>query len=405
MTCSRLLLSSSLLVAGALAAACSARQDSTSGSSAITNVPQTPLIKNQALGNCWIYATGSWAESLHKIAGQPDFNTSETYWTYLDWYQKITSGNVGATISEGGSFSDSASLIQSYGIMAEADFVPSDVGGNETSSAQAGAETAINASLKSGPLSAAAGQSNPATVRSELDKAFGVSASVSAMLTQAFGADLSQTFAAGNASVSGTTIVDPSTFAVAYTSGPGTTAAQKSLLDATNDWQSVDYDPSNHRAFEARFQRALADEQPVIMAWFVDFNYLDSAGQFIVDPSHIPSPGAGGGHMVVMEDYQVDNVPGFGTLPVGTRVTDPNALQAALDPSATIEFIRIKNSWGTTPPDVASMPGYFDLYTNYLEVPITQCNEDDPPLADGGVDLSKCTKGIPFQGVTLPPGY
>jgi hypothetical protein len=399
----------SLVAAAPFALACGAPSSSTSttaSSGAITNVPQTPTIKNQAIGNCWIYATGSWAESLHKIAGAGDFNTSESYWTYLDWFQKITGGSItGKTIAEGGSFSDSAGLIQSYGIMAEGDFIPGDVGGDETSSAQGNAETAINASLATGALSTSDARSNTATVRSELDKAFGLTPDVSAMLTQAFGADLSQTLSAGTANVSGTKIIDPSTFAVAYTSGPGTQASAKTLLDATNDWQTVSYDPSNHRAFEARFQQALADEQPVVMSWFVDFNYLDNQGRFILDPAHLKTPGSGGGHMVVMEDYQIEGVPGFGTLPAGTLVTDPNALAAALDPSATIDFIRIKNSWGTTPPDLTSMPGYFDLYTNYLETSITQCDENTPPLADGGIDLSQCSQGIPFEDVTLPPGY
>jgi hypothetical protein len=400
------LLRASIFAAVSVAAACTAGAGSSSSPAsdeAITQVPQTPRIKNQAIGNCWIYATGSWVESMHKTAANEDFNTSESYWTYIDWFQKITAGGVGSSISEGGSFGDSSSIIQRYGLVAEKDFIAADVNG-ETSSAQGAAETAINASLKSGPLSDPNAQTNPTIVRQELDKAFGITADASAMITKVFGADLSKTFADGTADATGTAIIPPTSFSVAYTSGPGTPAQTKTLLDATNDWQTVSYDPGDHRHFEERFQRALHDEQPVVMSWFVDFNYLDNDGRFILDPQHLKTPGSGGGHMVVMEDYQIDNVPGFGTLKAGTPVTDPKALNAALDDSATIEFIRIKNSWGTSPPDVATMPGYYDLYTNYLETRITECGEDTS-LPDGGVDTTKCNRGIPFEDVTLPPGY
>src|SRR5205814_1674295 len=110
----------SLLVSLLLLAACSANGGSApSTGEAITDVPQTPRIKNQAIGNCWIYATGTWAESLHKTAAHEDFNVSESYWTYIDWFQKITGGEVSGSIGEGGSFDMSSAIIQRYGLVAE----------------------------------------------------------------------------------------------------------------------------------------------------------------------------------------------------------------------------------------------------------------------------------------------
>lgn len=368
---------------------------------ATVDVPQTPIIKNQALENCWIYATGTWAESLHKIATGQDFNSSESYWTYLDWFWKLTSGeNTGNTIDEFGSFDQAAQLIQYYGIIGEADFIPSDVPasntvGAETSQAQVAAETAINESLKNGPLSRAL---DPATVRAELDKAFGLSDSVKAMMTQAFGPNLDRDFVHGTADASGTAIIAPTKFAVAYPSAPQAAAQTKTLLDATNEWHSVSYDSANHRNFEKRFQRALQDNQPVVMSWFIDFAYSDDMGRVFYDPQHAPTPTAGGGHYVVMQDYQIDNVPGYGTLKAGDLVTDPAVFAAALDDAATIEFVRIKNSWGTRSTDVPLKPGYYDLYMNYLEASIPECE-------DGTTDFTHCPKGIPFGDITLPPGY
>ena len=100
---------------------------------------------------------------------------------------------------------------------------------------------------------------------------------------------------------------------------------------------------------------------PVVVTWFVDFNAMDrTKGTFATVPSTI---GRQGGHMVVLEDYQVSNVPGFGTLAAGTDISAPKALQAALAPEATIDFIRVKNSWGSSfgPPQNSDLPGYHDL--------------------------------------------
>jgi hypothetical protein len=87
-----------------------------------------------------------------------------------------------------------------------------------------------------------------------------------------------------------------------------------------------------------------------------------------------------GPHLSVAVDYEVEDVPGFGTLPVGVRETRPEALEAALAPGARPTFIRIKNSWGENAADarydggispkyLPEMPGYNDLYVEYLDLP------------------------------------
>jgi hypothetical protein len=135
------------------------------------------------------------------------------------------------------------------------------------------------------------------------------------------------------------------------------------------------------------------------MSWFVDFNALDSDGRFAAPPA---TPGRQGGHMVVMEDYEIDNVPGFGTLQAGVRETRPEALDAALSDDAAIKFIRIKNSWGSYRSDRQFVvPGYHDLYMKYLNGPVKQCEVD----ADENPDTSNCWDTVPFTDVTLPAGY
>jgi hypothetical protein len=133
------------------------------------------------------------------------------------------------------------------------------------------------------------------------------------------------------------------------------------------------------------------------MVWFVDFAAMDAENRFMAPPA---TPGRQGGHMTVVEDYQINDVPGFGTLAAGTVVTDQKALDAALAPEAKLEFIRIKNSWGSglAPNDSGEeFRGYHDLYMAYLDASLTKCTE-----ANG----DKCATKSKANGLTsmvLPP--
>ncbi len=106
--------------------------------------------------------------------------------------------------------------------------------------------------------------------------------------------------------------------------------------------------------------------------------------------------------MVVVEDYQINDVPGFGTLPAGVLETRPAALEAALSSEASIEFIRVKNSWGSFRPDRQFvLPGYHDLYLKYLNGPVKKCAE----RPDGTPDTTRCSDHVPLWDVVLPAGY
>ena len=86
----------SLLLAPLLALAaapaqmgCAADSQVSSGEDDITEVDHS-AVKRQSIGNCWIYATSSWLEALHKAATNEELNTSESWLTYWDWFEKIT---------------------------------------------------------------------------------------------------------------------------------------------------------------------------------------------------------------------------------------------------------------------------------------------------------------------------
>ena len=105
-------------------------------------------------------------------------------------------------------------------------------------------------------------------------------------------------------------------------------------------------------------------------------------------------PGRQGGHLTSMEDYQVVvRQPGQ---PERTLRAGELASEADQDLAArygTLEFIRIKNSWGTArdPSGTSFFGGYNDLYVDYLNGPITWT-----------ADMAPRT---PLSSVILPPGY
>jgi hypothetical protein len=102
--------------------------------------------------------------------------------------------------------------------------------------------------------------------------------------------------------------------------------------------------------------------------------------------------------MTVLHDYEIDDVPGYGTLKAGVKETRPAALTAALANTATIKFLRTKNSWGLSRPDRAFVtPGYHGLYMKYLYGPVKRCPDE--------TRRTNCVDYTPRQDVVRPPGY
>jgi hypothetical protein len=405
------------LLALAAAPGCSSGADAPEGdveasTDPITVIDQT-IVKRQSIGNCWAYATASWAESLAKSAGQ-DLNISESYISYFHWFDQIANGGVSSSkpeVSTGGWWHVAVQLMTRYGVMLEGDFI-ADEANVEMSGRQKRALDAMNVALKSGALSTPEARRNRTLVRAELDKAWGLSPAVVAQLDRIFGKGVTRTLDRSPSANLGTKVMKTSDIAV-MTPDPATHQQRRATLrDVIGSrpsfgggsgplaWRSASYpfDARGRRDFQKRVQRAMADHAPVVISWFVDFNALDAEGRFAAPPA---TPGRQGGHMTVLDDYEIQNVPGFGTLKAGVDAT-PEQLTAALDDRAEIVFFRVKNSWGSFRPDRQFVvPGYHDLYMPYLNGPVDRCEED----ANGNTDPENCFPTTPLNQVILPAGY
>jgi hypothetical protein len=398
-----------------LVVGCTAASDAgptASGSDDIVNVPQTD-VERQSIGNCWIYAHASWVESMHKAATSQDFDTSQSYWTYWHWFDQIA-GGASTKISTGGNWLTANGIVKKYGLIEERAFIVADSEA-EMSARQASALAAINDSLANGVLRSSSARRDRALVRTELDRAWGLTAEVASSLDRVFGATVARTFASitSPADATGSAIQRDDAFAVAYPTAPGQPQQTRTLSQAMSEWRQVYYSSSDRRGFQLRVQKALHDAQPVIVTWFVDFNALENRdngrrGSFNLLTLNELGPGRQGGHMTVLEDYQArlsdGRVLAAGTTLDPTKPEDKALLDTALQPSTQVEFFRVKNSWGAARPDRAfapDMPGYHDLFLDYLDGPVKKCVE-----RDGTTDTTTCpTSTTPLQNVVLPPGY
>ena len=405
------LLAAIALAASASVAGCGSETDSNTDD--ITNV-QNSSVKNQSIGNCWVYATMGWAESLHLAQTAEELNLSESWVSYWHWYEELAgppSGQVSLAsldkgqLSTGGWYGLAAEIIRRYGVITEGKFIPEEAEAAR-SSRQSSALSAINTSLKSGVLADAAKRKDRKLVRAELDKAWGLSTATTALLDETFGADVSRTVVAGTAKIpTGSGIMNTKEISVGHNislaDAIGEPASKTSFLQRKGKyaWNEASYPTSatSRRELLIKMQKAMHSGMPVILTWYVDFAAMDSQNRFMAPPA---TPGRQGGHMTVLEDYQIKDVPGYGTLKAGELVTDPKILSAALDPKAKIEFLRIKNSWGTSlaPNEAGSeFRGYHDLYMAYLDGPLVKCTEKNG-------DKCGSKSNIPgLTSLTLPP--
>lgn len=416
----RVALGGLLALAVAPSLACSAEAPSEdapllTGEDDIVDVPQTP-VERQSIGNCWLYSHASWIESMQLAATGQAFDASQSYWTYWHWFAQIASGTK-SEISTSGNFGTANAIVRSYGLVPEKAFVPADTL-DEMSMRQKQALDALNLSLKEGALKDPRARRDRKIVRKEMDRAWGLSPEVSAMLDKVFGEGATKSFGARGtpADPAGTPIVRAQDFEVSYPSAPGRPASKKKLTQAMGEWRQVWYPRSGasaQRAFQQRVQRALHDAQPVIITWFVDFSALenrsnDRRGSFNMQTLADFGPGRQGSHMTVLEDYEATLSDGT-VLRAGVTLDPKNAdhaklLARALEPQTKISFFRVKNSWGSARPDRAfapGMPGYHDLWIDYLNGPIQQCAKKN-----GETDTTNCQNEMtPLQDVVLPPGY
>lgn len=281
----------------------------------IVDIPNSD-IENQTIGNCWIYAISGMASSMHFAATGRQFDVSESYWTYISWFDQIAgaAGVSGDKIRTGGSWEEAKRLIGNYGLMAEGDFIGADTWG-ESSYAQSRAQATMDKALGvGGELHSSEARANKVLVRQVLDRAFGLTTDMQKSLDTVFGEDMSRTFST-SADETNTLIINPEHFEVQYTNGSTNESTEdatvQNLVSALGEWSEIKSRVTS-RPVLRRVQQALHDRQPVLLSWLVDFNAFDrSAGTFTLDTwnklfNSTGKPGRQGGHMTVLEDYEIE---------------------------------------------------------------------------------------------------
>jgi hypothetical protein len=417
-----------------LALACSStssNDDGDTGDDDVTEAPQTGVRDQSDTGNCWLYATAGWMESLEYAAlikkgkasasdpATRPLHFSPAYWDYWDWYTKITSGTIKGKKSDslkdgldsGGSWGAAVEIAARYGMTRTRMFIGDDV--HEEASHSLAALAAMTDSLSKGALKTAASRKDRALVRQELDKAFGLKPEVIDALTRAFG-DGSKTFQAGTGTAN-EIVISPASVEIQVPrrdSTPVLIPLSKAIGDrAPGDdpdarvgamaWNVVPYQAKSAaatREYFRRIQRALHENVPLPISWYVASNGDDDdTGKYVSIPAAPADSDESGGHETLVTDYEVDGVPGFGKLAAGATASK-EAEKASLDEHAKIVFLRVKNSWGNR-VRAQGPAGYNDLYFDYLTGTLRACPKGVAPKS------KKCTNEVPLQDVTLPAGF
>ena len=152
------------------------------------------------------------------------------------------------------------------------------------------------------------------------------------------------------------------------------------------------------RAYFRRIQRALHAGVPVPVSWFLAANGdPDKRGAYREVPAEPADLTDSVPHQTVIADYEITDVPGFGTLKAGTNATAAQR-EAALDERATIVFFRVTDSYATRIVD-SKRVGVNDLYVEYLTGTVRVCPAGVPRTSRA------CHNEIPLEDVALPAGF
>jgi len=370
------------LLALAFTAACDDRKNSSLVK--VSDVAHTP-VKRQSIGNCWLYATSTWAESLHLSATNTVVNLSESYWTYWDWYYKLVSSNR-SKINTGGGWKLASTIIAKHGYMLEDEFIAEEAD-SEMSRRQYEAEDAINLALTEGSLKDPESRT-PENVMNALDKAFGIKMSEAR----------AKAHSASN-----------------LVTGSNNDGFKRVLADeiagGRHQWRVLDYPQlfgTNPReTFLIRRQRAkvidrvlraVNDKKPVIMSTMIEFSALNTESNATFEYDLYINRGYSsgqGGHLVVLEDYVIDNVPGVGS--IGEGDVSPELKDAAL--RGDVRYLVTKNSWGTEREERGLSDGYTRFTMKYLNNPLPFGLDDDES------DISRASWFSALSDFIVPPEY
>lgn len=352
----------------------------------VTFVHHTP-VKQQTIGNCWLYAKSSWLESLLKVTNDQTIKVSESYWTYWDFYVKLRD-NLPFPQSElntAGSWQLAKNIINEYGWVEEQDFIAAEADTVKSESQKCATDYITAAIGVNGPLHSH-WLRTPELIRSELDKAFSCSGK--------YQVDMTATFAKRRPA-SQTILQDIHT------------GELRSLTEWLDQWlvtrnfahQGWNYfegkklpstgSMTRYRLLEQRIKKALNDHQPVVLSFYVSFNAPNQKGLFNLNTlAERGGLGESGGHMLVLHDYTVDNVPGIGRIGEGEMSEEIKAQALRGD----LDYLIAKNSWGYDRDDRPWLgDGYSRISWKYLT---SHYYDEDSKRV------------YPFMmNVVFPPGY
>jgi hypothetical protein len=342
------------------------------------------ISKRQSIGNCWLYATATWLESVVLTYQNESLDVSESYWTWWHFYNQLVAPYEMEEIATGGSWGISRSLILNHGFVSEGDFIP-DEAGFEMSYRQKQAVDQLNYELAFGELKDPEART-PELVRRVLDEAFGSNMAEAEKLAQRADQKIIRIKPNGQL-VTLRDLVDRRSreawVEVYFPRAYGENAEVSSSMQRAR------------RQIWTRVFRALNDEQPVVMSLMIDFNALDNAdGTFKGQRLRDLGVGDQGGHLTVLEDYTVRDVPGVGSIGRG-EVSEELQQQALL---GTLDLLVVKNSWGVTRPERGIKDGITLFDRSYLEDTFAWKEDEE--------DFESPVNWYTTLGAfILPPGY
>jgi hypothetical protein len=386
----------------------------------LTNIPVSGIRDQGRTGNCWLYGTVAWAESLATDERGPK-NYSVAYLAYWNFFDQIRQADegFGGVSWTGGTFGGAADIASRYGMVDLDAFVRGASADEKGDSRVAlAAMQEVNQSLRTGALKTKLARSDLSLVRKELDRAWKVPADVARAMTQSFGEDGMRTFLVGAEAsapvmapsavpvrtikvrdfLAGDFTPEPVRATLADVLGQSISATEVDARRGLLAWNSAvapKVAPSINplglphlRTFLRRAQRALHNGVPVPFSWCVVDTGKDPSGRYSKPVSGNVEPC---GHQTVLIDYEVLLADGR-TLKAG-EVASQEDQALALDERAEIVFLRLKNSWGTTAR--GPVAGYTDIYPAYYLSAVQSCAQgsacDDWPTL--------------LSSMALPPGF
>lgn len=370
-----------------LVAACASSEASAPSATddGLTSIEPTAAIQ-QAIPNCWDFATTGWIESMAKgVEGGTEVDLSEAYVDYLAWLIQLWQPDF-ATLRQAGFWGTAVELLHRYGWMSESDFLGLDGDSPEFAIRHQQAKALIDIELASGDLRTPELRADTANVIAVLNRVWQLPPEVAADLTRTFGAGMEKTLQSRGVDLSGTRIHRLDEIKIGYgprgkaltaadvvgTLAPGARMAsgQRVGAYAFSGVNRMPTDDAEMDALLARVQRALAGGLPVPMALIQDDSLDDATGTYR-KPASGKLADTAYAHLVTVFDSSVD-APGFGLLPAGTPETRPEALAASFAAGAKVIALRARNTYwgsyrrGATIP-FAGSPGTNDYTTEYLK--------------------------------------